>query len=196
MDIFDETHQRLNELIQEKLDLQRMNIDQLRAEIERLSPIGNEIAGLLSRANELKNLLDNYKFPVLTQIGVMESEDRRRKVAENGYTVGSFHYIDRHVGIYRVKSVNGFVINFEQFKDGDVLPKAKKCYVSKLDPRMQPLRTKGPYRVGDTVIKEGKEYTVIGYLGYRMVLKGTKWGGEVFRILDKKDEGTYRHIII
>lgn len=123
-----------------------------------------------------------------------ENEIKAKKL---GYEVGTYHYIDRHVGFYRVIEVNYGLIEFEQIKDGNAWHPKKKFRIDKIDPRMEPLRTKGPYKVGDKVMRENKEYEVIGYLGYRMVLKSfNNFGQEIFNTVQKDDEKTYRSLII
>jgi hypothetical protein len=68
---------------------------------------------------------------------------------------------------------------------------------------MQPLRTVGPFKVGSVVVREEREYTVRGYLGYRMVIERSECssvyqyeGLKEYTIVSKKDESTYRSIII
>jgi hypothetical protein len=65
-----------------------------------------------------------------------------------------------------------------------------------IDPRLTPLRTQGPFRVGETVVRNETEYTVEGYLGYRMLLSSGGIWGKTYQIVQKKDEKTYRSIII
>jgi hypothetical protein len=54
----------------------------------------------------------------------------------------------------------------------------------------------GPFRVGETVVRNETEYTVEGYLGYRMLLSSGGIWGKTYQIVQKKDEKTYRSIII
>lgn len=197
MDIFNETHLKIHDLIKDGYDLQSLDIAQLQTLLEKAKPGQDAISELEERLQLLKRIMSHYSAPIQSRIYELEKEEKAIQAREKGYAVGTYHYIDRHVGVYRVKEIRTSTIVFNQFKSGDHWPKVKKFNIDKLDSRMQPLRTKGPYRVNDTVIRNGREFTVIGYLGYRMVLKGrNNWGQEFLQIVEKKDEATYRHIII
>ena len=50
--------------------------------------------------------------------------------------------------------------------------------------------------MGETVVRYEKEFKVEGYLGYRMLLSSEIYGNKVYNIVQKKDEKTYRSIII
>jgi hypothetical protein len=127
------------------------------------------------------------------------------KSAQRGYTIGSLHYIDRQDGIYAVDSIDSHHVTFKY-----CLPdrstrwaKPKKFHLDGIDRRMQPLRTVGPFKVGSVVVRGEREYTVRGYLGYRMVIERSECssvyqyeGLKEYTIVSKKDESTYRSIII
>jgi hypothetical protein len=127
------------------------------------------------------------------------------KSAQRGYTIGSLHYIDRQDGIYVVDSIDPYHVTFKY-----CLPdrstrwaKTKRFHLDQIDSRMQPLRTAGPFKVGAVVMRGQREYTVKGYLGYRMVIERSDSlishqyeGLREYTIVSKKDESTYRSIMI
>jgi hypothetical protein len=134
----------------------------------------------------------------------LQSMENVEKSAQRGYTIGSLHYIDRQDGIYAVDSIDSHHVTFKY-----CLPdrstrwaKPKKFHLDGIDRRMQPLRTVGPFKVGSVVVREEREYTVRGYLGYRMVIERSECsvyqyeGLKEYTIVSKKDESTYRSIII
>jgi hypothetical protein len=135
----------------------------------------------------------------------LQSMENVEKSAQRGYTIGSLHYIDRQDGIYAVDSIDSHHVTFKY-----CLPdrstrwaKPKKFHLDGIDRRMQPLRTVGPFKVGSVVVRGEREYTVRGYLGYRMVIEISECssfyqyeGLKEYTIVSKKDESTYRSIII
>jgi hypothetical protein len=195
MDIFIETHLKINQDIQPDVDT--LDTDQLIALRESLKTSEEMVSELTARARSLELIMSDYKNMITRRINRLESERRELAAAESGYTIGSYHYIDRHVGIYKVKEVNGSRIIMEQHKEGSNWPTTKRFDIGNMDQRMTPLRGQGPFRVGETVVRNEREYTVIGYLGYRMVLRFTnEWGRDEHIIVQKKDEKTYRSLII
>ena len=136
----------------------------------------------------------------------IQSAENIEKSAQKGYTIGSLHYIDRQDGIYVVDSIDQHHVTFKY-----CLPdrstrwaKNKNFQLDQIDSRMQPLRTAGPFKVGSVVVRDEREYTVRGYLGYRMIIERADNQLGVYQysplkeytIVSKKDESTYRSIII
>lgn len=54
----------------------------------------------------------------------------------------------------------------------------------------------GPFKVGETVMHEGQEYQVLGYMGYRVILTREYSGSKLYRMVPHKKVSIYRSIII
>ena len=155
--------------------------------------------------SQLSRTFSRIQMSIRIRIEKLQSMENVEKSAQRGYTIGSLHYIDRQDGIYAVDSIDSHHVTFKY-----CLPdrstrwaKPKKFHLDGIDRRMQPLRTVGPFKVGSVVVREEREYTVRGYLGYRMVIERSECssvyqyeGLKEYTIVSKKDESTYRSIII
>jgi hypothetical protein len=154
---------------------------------------------------QLNRTFSRIQMSIRIRTEKLQSMENVEKSAQRGYTVGSLHYIDRQDGIYAVDSIDSHHVTFKY-----CLPdrstrwaKPKKFHLDGIDRRMQPLRTVGPFKVGSVVVRGEREYTVRGYLGYRMVIEISECssvyqyeGLKEYTIVSKKDESTYRSIII
>jgi hypothetical protein len=153
---------------------------------------------------QLSRTFSKIQMSIRIRTEKLQSMENVEKSAQRGYTIGSLHYIDRQDGIYAVDSIDSHHVTFKY-----CLPdrstrwaKPKKFHLDGIDRRMQPLRTVGPFKVGSVVVREEREYTVRGYLGYRMVIERSECsvyqyeGLREYTIVSKKDESTYRSIII
>jgi hypothetical protein len=154
--------------------------------------------------SQLSRTFSRIQMSIRIRTEKLQSMENVEKSAQRGYTIGSLHYIDRQDGIYAVDSIDSHHVTFKY-----CLPdrstrwaKPKKFHLDGIDRRMQPLRTVGPFKVGSVVVREEREYTVRGYLGYRMVIERSECsvyqyeGLREYTIVSKKDESTYRSIII
>jgi hypothetical protein len=155
--------------------------------------------------SQLSRTFSRIQMSIRIRTEKLQSMENVEKSAQRGYTIGSLHYIDRQDGIYAVDSIDSHHVTFKY-----CLPdrstrwaKPKKFHLDGIDRRMQPLRTVGPFKVGSVVVRGEREYTVRGYLGYRMVIERSECssvyqyeGLKEYTIVSKKDESTYRSIII
>lgn len=195
MDIFIETHLKLSQAIQPEVDA--LDTDQLKALRNSLTSVDADIQKLIERARSLERILNDYRNSIDRRHWKLDREKKELAAAQNGYTIGSYHYIDRHVGIYQVREISASYITMNQYKENNAYPTTKRFNINNVDSRLTPLRTQGPFKVGETVSRNGQEFTVIGYLGYRMVLRSIdQWGRDRYDIVQKKDEQTYRSLII
>ena len=149
--------------------------------------------------------LTSISVKVSGRMSEIAARDNIEKSAQMGYTIGSLHYIDRQDGIYVVDRIDRQHIIFKYcLPDRSTRWSKNKAFdLNQIDRRMQPLRTVGPFRVGAVVVRDGREYTVRGYLGYRMVIERADSlnnyqyeGLREYTIVSKKDESTYRSIMI
>jgi len=134
--------------------------------------------GIISLLNEITVQdvivpLTSIRVKASDRISDLAARDNIEKSAQMGYTIGSLHYIDRQDGIYVVESVDRLHVNFKYCMPNSSTrwAKTKRFNLDQIDSRMQPLRTAGPFKVGAVVMRDGREYTVRGYLGYRMVIE-------------------------
>ena len=98
-----------------------------------------------------------------------------------------------------ITSITNNHIRFGRYLEGASYERSGRgitCSPTSIDPSLTPLRKQGPYKVGTVVMRFDEEYTVMGYMGYRMVIKGNRAGASYYRIIQKKDEHTYKSIII
>ena len=149
--------------------------------------------------------LTSIRVKAAGRLSDLASRDNIEKSAQMGYTIGSLHYIDRQDGIYVVDRIDRQHIIFKYcLPDRSTRWSKNKAFdLNQIDRRMQPLRTAGPFKVGAVVVRAGREYTVRGYLGYRMVIERAESQLsnqydrlKEYTIVSKKDESTYRSIMI
>jgi hypothetical protein len=181
-------------------DLDEEQLNSVRDYVSSVSSVYTHNTAL----SQLSRTFSRIQMSIRTRTEKLQSMENVEKSAQRGYTIGSLHYIDRQDGIYAVDSIDSHHVTFKY-----CLPdrstrwaKPKKFHLDGIDRRMQPLRTVGPFKVGSVVVREEREYTVRGYLGYRMVIERSECsvyqyeGLREYTIVSKKDESTYRSIII
>ena len=178
--------------------------DEAQATFDYLSDLLNIVRDI--SVDRLTNHLIGMRHRASGQIAQIAAQGTIEKCAERGYTIGSLHYIDRQDGIYMVESIDSRQVRFKYCmpNSNPYWAKTKNFDADKLDNRMQPLRTTGPFKVGTIVMRDEIEYTVRGYLGYRMVIEVVQemkyWTSlkhlKSYTIVSKKDESTYKSIII
>jgi hypothetical protein len=182
-------------------DLDEEQLNSVRDYVSSVSSVYTHNTAL----SQLSRTFSRIQMSIRTRTEKLQSMENVEKSAQRGYTIGSLHYIDRQDGIYAVDSIDSHHVTFKY-----CLPdrstrwaKPKKFHLDGIDRRMQPLRTVGPFKVGSVVVREEREYTVRGYLGYRMVIERSECssvyqyeGLKEYTIVSKKDESTYRSIII
>jgi hypothetical protein len=182
-------------------DLDEEQLNSVRDYVSSVSSVYTHNTAL----SQLSRTFSRIQMSIRIRTEKLQSMENVEKSAQRGYTIGSLHYIDRQDGIYAVDSIDSHHVTFKY-----CLPdrstrwaKPKKFHLDGIDRRMQPLRTVGPFKVGSVVVREEREYTVRGYLGYRMVIERSECssvyqyeGLKEYTIVSKKDESTYRSIII
>jgi len=164
--------------------------------IEEIRQQENNLRQAISDFQNIRSEAQNLIWEMDRQEQEKKNQESQTKMAERGYTIGAVFYIDRHDGVYVVKGVDQHHISFERKLEGKSWGKTNHMQHDRIDPRLTPLRTQGPFRVGETVVRNETEYTVEGYLGYRMLLSSGGIWGKTYQIVQKKDEKTYRSIII
>lgn len=166
----------------------RDSLDIIRAEIQRM----NSSIGVMDRQAQ------TAEHRIFQAIQREKDEAQAKEQAQNGFSPGKVFYIDRHDGVYVLDKVTATKIHFQRKMDGSSMSKLTIMSLLSLDPRLTPLRTQGPYEVGDAVSRDGDEFKVEGYLGFRMVLSRPARSSNyrIYTIVQKKDEKTYRSIII
>lgn len=177
-------------------DTASMDREGLVAHIEQIRDTEQTIREFLNEFNRLRSETQNLIWAMDREEQRKKDEEGQEKMAAQGFGVGSIFYIDRHEGIYVVKAVDHYHVSFSRMMDGKSWGKTIHIQHDRLDPRLTPLRTQGPFKVGETVVRYEKEFRVEGYLGYRMLLSSEIYGNKIYTIVQKKDEKTYRSIII
>ena len=185
--------------------IQDLDEDQLNPIRDYVSSVNSFTYLVNTDMGQLSRTFSRIQTSIRIRTEKIQSMENIEKSAQRGYTIGSLHYIDRQDGIYVVDSIDPYHVTFKY-----CLPdrstrwaKTKRFHLDQIDSRMQPLRTAGPFKVGAVVMRGQREYTVRGYLGYRMVIERSDSlishqyeGLREYTIVSKKDESTYRSIMI
>jgi hypothetical protein len=169
---------------------------ELDAFFETIKEKEDEIIGIARQMTEMRSRIVQRKWKIQAEERAVQDQTMAQTMAEKGYKPGAIYYIDRHDGLYVVDSVNSTHVFFKRRMEGSHTVKTVNMPICKIDPRLTPLRTQGPYEVGDMVVRNDIEFKVEGYLGYRMVLSHQRREEKIYTIVQKKDERTYRSIII
>jgi hypothetical protein len=168
------------------------------AEVLQIESRIREIQTFIDSLHEVRRGGQNRMAQIAQEIMERENALEKEKLGQQGIKVGDIYYIDRHDGVYVISDITKDKVRFDRWMDGSTSrswSKGKLCIPGNFDPRLTPLRTQGPFKVGDIVTRAEQEFTVMGYLGFRMVLKGQRYGNTFYSIIAKKDEKTYRSII-
>ena len=180
------------------IDFTTLGKEETQDKITELESQIREIHSILASLNGIRNSGANRIYEIQRVEIAEENAKEQERLREQGIKIGDVYYIDRHDGVYVIGEITKDKVTFYRYMDGSTgrhYGKSKIQVPGKFDPRLTPLRTQGPFKVGDTVTRGEQEFTVMGYLGYRMVLKGSKYGSTFYTIVQKKDEKTYRSII-
>lgn len=165
-------------------------IGEVRQEEERFRQFLNQFTTIRSQAQ-------NKIWEIDHKEQVKRNEEAQMRMAEKGFKIGAIFYIDRHDGIYIVSSVDDFHVSFTRMMEGKTRGKTIHMEHNRIDPRLTPIRSEGPFKPGDTVMRYDHEFLVEGYLGIRMLLsRSYSFSSKAYTIVRKKDEATYRSIII
>ena len=184
----------------EAIEFTALGKEKTQAKITELESQIGEIQTYLNSLTRISNAGINRIYEIRQAEIAKENAQEQERLKEQGIKVGDIYYIDRHDGVYVISEIDKDWVVFDRYMEGESHKKwgrGKTCRPDRFDPRLTPLRTQGPFKVGTIVCRNGKEFEVMGYLGYRMVLKGINlWGQSYYTIIQKKDEHTYKSIII
>ena len=182
------------------IDFTTLTKEETQEKITQIESQIREIQTFIFSLNGIRNQGANRIHQINQEESEKESAKERERLKEQGIQIGDVYYIDRHDGVYVISDITKDRVIFDRYMEGDTNKKwgrGKTCSPGHFDPRLTPLRTQGPFKVGDTVTRGEREFTVMGYLGFRMVLMGSnRWGSPYYIIVQKKDEKTYRSIIL
>lgn len=182
------------------VDISEMSLDSLNSLIENIDQevhdLKDQFNDQMRQINEVRRGVRAKAIEIERRIEQELNDEAAKELEERGFVIGSIYYIDRHDGLYVVDSIDQYHICFRRMKSGYTGGKKQYFQIRKLDPRLTPLRTEGPFRVGEMVVRDEKEYKVEGYMGFRMVLSSEYFGQKYFTIIQKKDEKTYISRII
>jgi len=183
----------------ENIDFTDLGKKEIQTKITELESQIGEIQTYINSLTRIRNAGANRIYQIHQEEIAKENAQEQERLREQGIKIGDIYYIDRHDGVYVISEITKERVKFARYMEGDIYrfwAKSKTYRPGHFDPRLTPLRTQGPFKVGTIVCREGKEFEVMGYLGYRMVLKGNLHGHSYYTIIQKKDEKTYKSIII
>ena len=195
-----------------------MDIRQLLAEVIAIDPetihtsegakqTEEEIQAKIAAYNAIYYEILNHKDEIRRRRWKLETEESSEKakqmqeqLAERGLNIGDAFYIDRHEGIYIVKSIDEYHVRFERLREG-FTRYWKKSSISHSEllsgnSPYKKVKPNGPFNVGDCVMYEDNEYQVLGYMGYRVVLAKGYGENRSYRMVPHKKVTVYRSIII
>ena len=181
------------------IDFTTLTKEETQEKISQIESQTREIQAFIASLNGIRNQGANRIYEIRQQESEQENAKERERLKEQGIKVGDIYYIDRHDGVYVISDITKDRVVFDRYMEGSIgrlFSRGKTCKPGHFDPRLTPLRTQGPFKVGDTVTRGEQEFTVMGYLGFRMVLKGERHGHPFYTIVQKKDEKTYRSFIL
>ena len=180
----------------ENVQTEGMDLEALRAFIAEINDEETEIRKFIDQLSRIRSRAQEKVWDLNKQKELALNQQAQERMAGSGFKPGAIFYIDRHDGVYIVEWVDQYHVSFRRFMDGRDRGKSILMSIDRIDRRLTPLRTEGPFKIGDSVIRYGYEFRVEGYLGFRMLLSREIGSRRQYSIVKKKDEAIYRQIII